>query len=585
MIHYQRPLIFSLPPELLQHIAYLLISSSSPLGPPSQIIPFFLTCRTLYACLQAPAFLAKVFRFKFDAGAVERRAFKPSLEGMKEMLEVWCRTLAFVKVFARRKGNYLDDQEGSDSSEPWDMDLEMHLHNCLFMMLDNDGKNYAQLKHAGVHIFVDHYVRYCIWDPSIPYPPSQKSPQPPTQYGWPIDTPTSSAAVLLYWLTLERTALLAMPVPRREELVRVLLPFVVMPFRYPATEAPPNHFELPLVLDGSNKHQEPLAFYLPGVVENALSAGESTTPPAPLPSYPHYPAPNSRALYPVYFLSRPQLTIPPTALGAKLLFVALREVRRLMVPPILPPGLRREDYAVLGADFGPGAGDTAATTVAQSTTSSTTTTERPRPKMKFADRGKAARLPRGACWDWEKGVAVVVNPDYVPDIPSPPAPSPSPASASSSSSSSTPSSTSSSSWSPTPPSQGEIAAAAAAEHDDGLIIPFADPESKKWDPTYWRMRLCGDLAEPRPIFNPGEVYVAGSIGGGGGKDKDKGSWVGKIYVSLLRLFYYLFNFWVVISSFVCFIYLLHTVFFSLSSIYVFTIYNFTFLILHPYLPY
>ena len=159
---------------------------------------------------------------------------------------------------------------------------------------------------------------------------------------------------------------------QREELVLLILPFVVLPQRvclscsslhtnliypqYPIAEAPPNHFHLPLA-PANPLHQPPLTMPIPSIKPEPAR-------------YPHYLP--SRPFYEVHFRSRPDLSPPLITIAAKLLFVARREIFPIRVPATPPPGLSPADYADL-------------------------------------NRGKAAALPRGARWDWDAGVPRPVN--------------------------------------------------------------------------------------------------------------------------------------------------------------------------------
>ncbi|PPQ85942.1 hypothetical protein CVT26_000106, partial [Gymnopilus dilepis] len=224
----------------------------------------------------------------------------------------------------------------------------------------------------------------------------------------------------------------------------------------------------------------------------------------PTKTYPHYLPP--RYTSQVYFRARPNLTWPLASLAAKLLFVARRELRPIVIPAHIPPGPGVPGGGLTQADY------------------------------RELNASKAAELPRGAIWDWERGVAVVVNRPYVPPphVPAPPpggaviaagAPNlpPSPPAAPLAPGLAHPPQAPGPTLpgipqlhpQPQPPTQPPL--------DPDLIIPSSDPESAKWDTTFWRMRLCGDILAPRPVFAPGEVFRLGSM---------RGVWQGRIYVSV-----------------------------------------------------
>ncbi|KAF8954210.1 hypothetical protein BDZ97DRAFT_1928581 [Flammula alnicola] len=321
----------SLPTELIHNIIYALVAHH-PLGPPTAILPLLCTSKGLHAIASAPALLARIARLKFDVGAVTRRLFHPYTDDLAEQLVHACRLLQ-----ALRRGDVND------------IDADGHLFTALLLMLDNDGKNYAQLEWAGVHVYVDEFVQQKLWVGRE------------ANDGWPLDNQGNACALWLMWLTMDRQRLLAESPRECEEMVLRILPYVFLHHRYAASAAPPNHFHLPLSPTDPT-HQPALAFPIPSSPQNL---------------YPHYLPPRSSSE--VHFRARTELTPPLARTAAKLLYVVRREIRPIAVPPHLPPtrapgtpGLTQEDYQELG-------------------------------------RARAAVLLRGARWDWDGGRARGVN--------------------------------------------------------------------------------------------------------------------------------------------------------------------------------
>ena len=60
------------------------------------------------------------------------------------------------------------------------------------LMLCNDGKNYAQLEHAGLDTFVDNFIKSRLWEGRE------------TNQGWPLDNIFKSSALWLMWMTLTK---------------------------------------------------------------------------------------------------------------------------------------------------------------------------------------------------------------------------------------------------------------------------------------------------------------------------------------------------------------------------------------------
>ncbi|KAF8893705.1 hypothetical protein CPB84DRAFT_1783210 [Gymnopilus junonius] len=390
----------------------------TPLGPPAALLPLLLSSRALHATLTAPAFLARICRFKLDTAAVTRRLFTPHHPDLAEHLVHTCLLLQAIKT-----------------GDVDHVDVEDYMASALLLMLDNDGKNYAQLKHAGVHAYVDKFVENALVDGRE------------ENNGWPVHNEVNATALWLMWLLTERDSLLAgrhtnaNSSSSNSSLRRLRTPIPVLRALRTTLTCPQPHRE--------SHHQ----------------------PPSPSPSQqllaelPTLPPPASKSQ--VYFRSRPALSWPLASIPAKLLFVARRELRPIAIPQHIPPGPAGLGGVLTQADY------------------------------RELNAAKAADLPRGAIWDWERGVGVGVNDPYVP----PPAPAslplaPAPASLT------------------TPPTT----TATAAPKDP---IPPGDEESRKWDTTFWRMRLCGDFQEPRPKFLPGETFKLGSM---------SGAWQGRIYI-------------------------------------------------------
>ncbi|KIM38129.1 hypothetical protein M413DRAFT_30278 [Hebeloma cylindrosporum] len=317
-----------LPPEIIQSILFALIAQR-PLVPPSALVPLFTTSRVLHAIATSPALLARVFRFKFDVGAVTRRHFQPTHVDLKEQLVHSCTLLRKLR-----------------SGDVHDAEADQTLFSALVLLLENDGKNYAQLESAGVREFAEEFMKRRMWDNSREM-----------NDGWPLENMGNASALWVLWLTLTKEKLETETLREREEFILFVLPYILLTFRYAASQAPPNHFHIPLDSD-------PLCFPIPS---------ESPNPPR----YPIYPS-NESILQP-HFRARIALRPPLASIAAKLLYVSRREVRKIGVPPHLP--------LVRGPDtIGPTQAD-----------------------YHQLNKGKAAPLPRGARWDWTTGCAWGIN--------------------------------------------------------------------------------------------------------------------------------------------------------------------------------
>lgn len=204
--------LLALPPEIILHILALLVGQT-PLGPPAALIPVMLTCKELHEHATRPELLARICRFKLDVAAVQRRIITPWNVNLKEHLIYCCRLMR-----ALRRGLPARDTEGDDvpriqtplegdascssSSQRAGVDTDLEeirdwdpaqvLFACLMMLLDNDGKNIAQLEWAGVHTYVRQFVAERLWDGSY------------LNDGWPLENDKNASALWVMWLITDQ---------------------------------------------------------------------------------------------------------------------------------------------------------------------------------------------------------------------------------------------------------------------------------------------------------------------------------------------------------------------------------------------
>ena len=162
----------TLPAYVLEDIA---VYTLDPLGPPKELLSLLLTCRSLYNALSLPHLYAQIFRFKFDWTSAKRRignrANYPS--NLAQQLKVYCRTLQAVRSGDIHAATLLDT-----------------LWNAFFMMIENDGRNAAQLlNYAGLKAFAKRLVFERLWEDM--------------RYGWPVQKAANSLALWLYWFSTD----------------------------------------------------------------------------------------------------------------------------------------------------------------------------------------------------------------------------------------------------------------------------------------------------------------------------------------------------------------------------------------------
>ncbi|KAK7055324.1 hypothetical protein R3P38DRAFT_3253402 [Favolaschia claudopus] len=276
--------LLTIPPEVLEYIAFQL-TCLQPLGPPSALLPLLLTCKAVNKRLDGnSALYARIFRFKFDSSAVRRRAFVPKPAQYHDQLILYCKLLQNLRA-------------------PVCNDCDEVLFGAYLMMLENDGRNAAQLTFAGLDSYLDIYVRTRLWD-------GRQQAQ-----GWPLDDAACACALWLVWMTTTEERLKAESAPRRNQMIQLVLPFVLVPFRYASAFAPPHHFRLPLLPDPVVRHDSSIV-----------------TAHGP---YPVYLDPE-RAWSQIHFASRPLMAPPLATVAAKLVYFSRRESVSFSVPPALP---------------------------------------------------------------------------------------------------------------------------------------------------------------------------------------------------------------------------------------------------------
>jgi hypothetical protein len=187
----QQSRLCALPLEIIDSIAFEL-SALTPLGPPSNLIPLLLTCHHLFSSLSSttnPALYARIFKYKFDISAVQRRAFKPSHAQCVEQMMHYC---IAMKVL-RRGDVYASPHEviAADTDVVFgdDNDASDALFTAFMMMLEDDGRNYRQLLDwAHADYFAEQYVRKRLYEGRE------------RNDGWPLESTENACAMWLMWM-------------------------------------------------------------------------------------------------------------------------------------------------------------------------------------------------------------------------------------------------------------------------------------------------------------------------------------------------------------------------------------------------
>ncbi|KAL4070309.1 hypothetical protein J3A83DRAFT_4095038 [Scleroderma citrinum] len=285
-----------LPLEVLEKIATYIAADT--LIPP--MLPLQLTCKHLYNALSVhsnPHLYALLFVDWFDVSAAIRRFGLQTVNS----------------TFARQFVQYCYAVQAIRSGDIHSRGVLSTFWTAFTMLTEDDGKNRRILETAGLPDFVDRFVRERLYEQHI--------------NGWPAENDVNSLALWLLWLTSSEERLQAESPAQRSQLIRLILPFVLMPIRYPATLAPYVHFSLPLPNCPSHTpHSVP------------TSHG----------SYPHYRDDNP-AILDLYHSSQTEIGTPLASTAAKLIYFSRKEVFPVVVPSHLP--LTREHAFQLGLNM------------------------------------------------------------------------------------------------------------------------------------------------------------------------------------------------------------------------------------------
>lgn len=317
----------TLPGEVVEDIAFALLAAT-PLDSMAPIIPLLQISKAFLSTLSpisTAALYARLCRLKFDLGAVHRRAFSPNNKDLSEYLIRSCISLRCI-----RRGDVFHE------------DVAPALLDALVMMLHDDGKNRAQLERAGIVEFVDRFLRLRL----------QEGKE--TNGMWPLENIQNSTALWLSWLFTTKEQLENETVHQRDEFKKLVLPFLLCPYRYASAYAPSNHFLLPLE---QNPPKKPTAHGL----------------------YPVYHTQTPVGAVAQIFHSKTRIVLPPAPSAAKLLYWCRQELRPFFNIPV---GLARNRAELCG-----------------------------NPGLTMEDlvefnRFKVAKLRTVVRWDWNEGLPI-----------------------------------------------------------------------------------------------------------------------------------------------------------------------------------
>ncbi|KAI9507819.1 hypothetical protein F5148DRAFT_1201960 [Russula earlei] len=255
--------------------------------PPAHLISLLCTCRHVYHTLSSHDndLYAKIFRGMFDVDATRRRFGRHALNSpfLATQLKTYCTALQRI----RRGDIFIPD-------------IEDVLLTAFILSMENDGKNRAQLEWANTYPFVDNFVRHRLWHDSV--------------NGWPRDTSLNSLALWVMWCMTDKNVLESETSDDRDNLIKLVLPYVVMAFKYLSHFAPDHHLQL-----------------LPEEWRSELVSLQTAHG-----EYPIIP-PRGDTVAEVYHFGRTiRFRPPPITVAAKLIYFSRREMIPLISPPDLP---------------------------------------------------------------------------------------------------------------------------------------------------------------------------------------------------------------------------------------------------------
>lgn len=172
----------TLPVSVLERVV-LEATSLESLGPPTCLASLLCTCRMVHSTLDPNVnydLCARIFTQMFDYRAANRRigghaVYTPNLTSQ---LRKQCLALKHIRA-------------GDIYSEA----VEGDLWTAFFMLLENDGKNAAQLFDFGkLDEYVDRFIHVRLWENRDQY------------NGWPAESTANALAVWIYGMSIDRGA-------------------------------------------------------------------------------------------------------------------------------------------------------------------------------------------------------------------------------------------------------------------------------------------------------------------------------------------------------------------------------------------
>ncbi|KAG2078451.1 hypothetical protein BDR04DRAFT_1041411 [Suillus decipiens] len=180
-----------LPQEVMENIGFF-AATTTVVGPPSDLLPLLLSCRSIYRALSLDTnfhLCARIFQYKFDLSAAVRRLGQQIATPDVLSKELHKRFVYLKRIRARTDSRVC----APDTSNP--LIISELLWLAYLMMLENDGKNVKQLReYAGMEQWL---MEYWFDDEG-----ASLASKTLLENEWTLDNEQNSLAMWLFWLFL-----------------------------------------------------------------------------------------------------------------------------------------------------------------------------------------------------------------------------------------------------------------------------------------------------------------------------------------------------------------------------------------------
>ena len=185
--------LLTVPQEVVEHIAYF-VATHSFLGPPSSLLPLLLVNRQINSCISVTTnhhLYAQIFNYKFDTAAPLARLETLASYAFAEELKRRCVVLKRLRARVDSTTHARRADEDNQKLSVYDV-----LFTSYILMLENDGKNEAQLKEYGK---IEAWIREFWFDARG----ASLAVYSIRTGNWPPSRPETALGMWLFWFLLD----------------------------------------------------------------------------------------------------------------------------------------------------------------------------------------------------------------------------------------------------------------------------------------------------------------------------------------------------------------------------------------------